>query len=79
MQFGGQSCKDIYLKFTHNNLHSQGNNYDSIVNGQQPHTNNLELLSEVTVNKVVKHQEITQFQETYILTGDDYEEVIIMH
>ena len=69
----------IYLKFTHNNLHLQRNYYGSIVNGQQPHINNLELLSEVAVNEVVKHQEITQFQQTYILTGDDYEEVIILY
>ena len=42
----------IYLKFTHNNLHSQGNHYDSIVNGQKLYTNNLELLSEVAVNEL---------------------------
>ena len=75
----GKSCKDIYLKFTHNNLHSQGNHYDSIVNGQQPHTNNLELLSEVAVNEVVKHQRNhTMVSKPDIPTGDDYEEVITL-
>ena len=82
MQFRRQSCKNIYLKFTHNNLHSQGNHYDSIVNGQQPQTNNLELLSEVAVNEVLKHKQITQFQQSYIPTHhdlEDNEEVILLY
>ena len=79
---GGQSCKDIYLKFTHKNLHSQGNHYDSLVNGQQPHTNNLELLSEVAINQVLKHKQSTQFHQTYIPThqdSEDNQEVIILY
>ena len=50
--FGGQCCKDIYLKFIHNNLHSQGNHYDAIVNCTEFATDNLELLSEVALNGV---------------------------
>ena len=76
---GGKSCKDIYLKFTHNNLHSQGNHYDSIVNGQQLDTNNLELLSEVAVNEVPKSKEMTQVHQPDIPICNDNEEVIILY
>ena len=76
---GGQCCKDIYLKFTHNNLHSQGNQYDSIVNGQLPDTNNLELLSEVAVNEVAKSKEMTQVHLTDIPICDGDEKVIILY
>ena len=69
----------MYLKFTHNNLHSQGNHYDSIVDGQQLDTNNLELLSEVAVNEVAKSKEMTQVHQPDIPICNDDEEVIILY
>ena len=38
--------KEVHLKFTHNNLHSQGNHYDLIVH-DAPIQTNLDLLSTV--------------------------------
>ena len=76
---GGKPCKDIYLKFTHNNLYSQGNHYDSIVNGQKLHTNNLELLSEVAVNELPKSKEMTQVHQPDIPICNDDQEVIILY
>ena len=74
----GNAERYIYVKFTYNNLHLQGNHYDSIVNGQQPDTKNLELLSEVAVNEVVKFKEMTQVHQKDILTYED-DEVITLY
>ena len=41
-----EESKEVHLKFTHNNLHSQGNHYDPIVHDASIETN-LDLLSTV--------------------------------
>ena len=41
-----EESKEVHLTFTHNNLHSQGNHYDSIVHDASIQTN-LDLLSTV--------------------------------
>ena len=32
---GGQLCKDVYLKFTHNNFHPQGNHYELLLKTEE--------------------------------------------
>ena len=76
---GGLCCKDIYLRFHHNNLHPLGNHYDSIVTGVQHNASNLELLSDVAVNEAekLKQPTIDDDQEVIVLYEDeDYYDVI---
>ena len=60
-------------------MHPQGNHYDSIVNGkyqeEEVSIDNLKLLSDVAVNQEHK----SQVEQTYIQTGDDGEELIILY
>ena len=34
---GGQICKDVYLKFTHNNINPQGNHYEPLLKTEERH------------------------------------------
>ena len=34
---GGHLCKDVYLKFTHNNIHPQGNHYEPLLKTEERH------------------------------------------
>ena len=46
-----QPAKDIYLKFTHNNLNPLGNHYDAII--KSPNPVNLKLLSQVACQQKI--------------------------
>ena len=47
---GGPLCKPVHVKFTHNNIHSQGNHYDAILKEiKEDPDYNLHLLSDVAL------------------------------
>ena len=49
---GGPLCKPVHVKFTHNNIHSQGNHYDAILKEIKEDPDcNLHLLSDVALQQ----------------------------
>ena len=49
---GGPLCKPVHVKFTHNNIHSQGNHYDGILKEIKEDPDcNLHLLSDVALQQ----------------------------
>ena len=55
---GGQPCKDVYLKFTHNNIHPQGNHYEPPLKtherqqSEKIHRNIIEIFGEHTTDEL---------------------------
>ena len=49
---GGLTCKDVFVKFTHNPIHTLGNHYNAILMKADFH--NLDLLLNTAVSKIVQ-------------------------
>ena len=70
-------AKDIYLKFTHNNLNLLGNHYDAIINS--PNAGNLKLLSEVASQQKITIGTEHDGEVIVVYEDEDYYNIIRPH
>ena len=84
---GGLLCKDVYLKFTHDNIHPQGNHYEPLLKSEerqqseQIHKDFIEIFGEDTEELDPHHSSfLNEHEEEVIYLQDDVacqEELVI--
>ena len=77
---GGLLCKDVYLKFTHDNIHPQGNHYEPLLKSEerqrseQIHKDIIEIFGEDTEELDPCHSSfLNEHEEVVIYLQDDVE------